>query len=45
MESSHGGCAPRSFPEDFVKALSETVGDLSREIANTLQTFEQERKI
>ena len=30
--------------EDFVKALSETVGDLSREIANSLRSFEQQRK-
>jgi uncharacterized lipoprotein YmbA len=31
--------------EDFVKALSETVRDLSREIANTLRAFEEHRKI
>jgi uncharacterized protein len=31
--------------EDFVKALSETVRDLSREIANTLWAFEEQRKI
>ena len=30
--------------EDSVKALSETVGDLSREIANSLRSFEQQRK-
>jgi uncharacterized protein len=31
--------------EDSVKALSEMVGDLSREIANTLRAFEEQRKI
>ena len=30
--------------EDFVKALSETLGDLSREIVKTLQTFEKQEK-
>ena len=30
--------------EDFVKALSETLGDLSREIVKTLLTFEKQRK-
>lgn len=30
--------------EDFVKALSETLGDLSREIAKTLLSFEKQRK-
>ena len=30
--------------EDFVKALSETVGELSREIVETLQTFEKQGK-
>jgi uncharacterized lipoprotein YmbA len=30
--------------EDFVKALSETVGELSREIVKTLQTFEKQGK-
>ena len=30
--------------EDFVKALSETLGDLSREIVKTLQTFETQGK-
>ena len=30
--------------EDFVKALSETIGDLSREIVKTLQTFEKQAK-
>ena len=30
--------------EDFVKALSETIGDLSREIVKTLQTFEKQGK-
>ena len=30
--------------EDFVKALSETLGDLSREIVKALQTFEKQRK-
>jgi len=30
--------------EDSVKALSETVGDLSREIADSLRSFEQQRK-
>src|SRR5512135_309508 len=31
--------------EDFVKALSETLGDLSREIANALRSFEEQRKL
>ncbi len=31
--------------EDSVKALSETVGDLSREIANALRSFEEQRKL
>jgi uncharacterized lipoprotein YmbA len=31
--------------EDSVKALSETLGDLSREIADSLRSFEQQRKI
>lgn len=31
--------------EDFVKALSETLGDLSREIANALRPFEEQRKL
>jgi len=31
--------------EDFVKALSETLGDLSREIANTLLSFEKQKKV
>ncbi|HMA79701.1 MAG TPA: PqiC family protein [Candidatus Binatia bacterium] len=30
--------------EDFVKALSETLGDLSREIATALRSFEEQRK-
>ena len=30
--------------EDFVKALSATLGDLSREIVKTLQTFEKREK-
>ena len=30
--------------EDFVKALSETLGDLSREIVKTLLSFEKQRK-
>jgi len=30
--------------EDFVKALSETLGDLSREIVNTLRSFEKQGK-
>lgn len=30
--------------EDFVKALSETLGDLSREIVKTLQTLEKREK-
>ena len=30
--------------EDFIKALSETLGDLSREIVKTLQTFEKQEK-
>jgi len=30
--------------EDFVKALSETLGDLSREIVTTLLSFEKQRK-
>ncbi len=30
--------------EDFVKALSETLGDLSREIVKTLRSFEKPRK-
>jgi uncharacterized lipoprotein YmbA len=30
--------------EDFVKALSETLGDLSREIAKALLSFEKQRK-
>ena len=30
--------------EDFVKALSETIGDLSREIVKTLQIFEKQGK-
>ncbi|MDZ4341856.1 MAG: PqiC family protein [Candidatus Binatia bacterium] len=29
--------------EDFVKALSETLGDLSREIVKTLRTFQKQR--
>ena len=30
--------------EDSVKALSQLIGDLSREIANSLRSFDQERK-
>lgn len=30
--------------EDFVKALSETLGDLSREIVKTLMSFEKQEK-
>ena len=37
--------AASSATEDFVKALSATLGDLSREIVNTLLSFEQREKI
>jgi len=30
--------------EDLVKAMSETVGDLSREIAKTLLSFEEQKR-